>query len=396
MNLLKFLGIVQVYKAYEYRIYLSPKQETYVAKMLGLKRLYWNLNIANKQSNKNYKLLTYHRTFEQYAPEALIWLKEVDVVPLNAAYMDINQAYQNFYNSCKKIRKGKFVQPPKFKSRKNKLEAIRYNNCKFRDGKLFITRKLGLINGNFSSQFCEGKIRNTTLRRTATGKWFVKICVDKKQEPKCDNGKIIGIDWNCKDDSFISMSDGTKAKCPRFLKRKQNRLAKYQRRVSKLFKENQVQSKNYEKAKLKVAKLYEKVAWQRKDWLHKLSRDLANKYEFVGVEDINLQVMASNFGHGKVVGNQGFGMLRSFIAYKTNLVKVSAASASQTCSSCGYKYDEKDFKNIKWNLSIREWKCPICSSEHDRDINAARNILRKTIEQLSRQGTSRNLMPVEC
>ena len=96
------------------------------------------------------------------------------------------------------------------------------------------------------------------------------------------------------------------------------------------------------------------------------------------------------------MSDQGFGMLRSFIAYKTNLIKVPAAYTSQVCSSCGYRYDEKDFQNIKWNLSIRGWKCPICSCEHDRDINAARNILRKTIEHLSRQGTSRNLMPVEC
>jgi putative transposase len=126
--------------------------------------------------------------------------------------------------------------------------------------------------------------------------------------------------------------------------------------------------------------LHEKVAWQRKDWLHKLSRDLANKYEFVIVEDINLQNMASNLGHGKAVGDQGFGMFRGMLGYKTNLIKVPAAYTSQTCHNCG-------FRKVDLTLSDREWTCPTCGETHDRDVNAALNILSAGI---SRSGNYRS------
>jgi putative transposase len=117
------------------------------------------------------------------------------------------------------------------------------------------------------------------------------------------------------------------------------------------------------------------VDWQRKDWLHKVSRDLANKFEYVIVENINLQNMSENLHHGKVVSDQGFGMLQDMIAYKTNLVKVPAKDTSKTCFDCGYV-------NPKIVVGIKKWKCPVCSKEHDRDINAAKNILKKGVTSL--------------
>jgi transposase len=134
-------------------------------------------------------------------------------------------------------------------------------------------------------------------------------------------------------------------------------------------------SNNYLKTQQEVAKLHEKVAWQRKDWLHKLSRELANNFQYIAFEDIDLQVMAkkrknSGLGHGKVVGDQGFGMLRNMIAYKGNLVKVNPKNTSKTCHCCG-------FVNPEVVVGVNKWKCPNCSAEHDRDINAALNILFK-------------------
>ena len=134
------------------------------------------------------------------------------------------------------------------------------------------------------------------------------------------------------------------------------------------------QSKNYLKSKYKVAKLHEKVSWQRQDWLHKVSYDLAQKYQYVIVEDINLQNMSQKY-HGKVVGDQGFGMLRNMIAYKTTLVKVSANNTSKMCHNCGYI-------NPNVVLGVEQWKCPVCSSEHDRDINAALNILKRGVQHI--------------
>ena len=382
-------------KAYEFRIYPTKEQEQFLIKTAGLTRLFWNMQLARKeeayQSGKTCKLLTAKQLFTELKPEAVQWMKEVDSSPFAAKYIDITSAFNNFYNSCKgkrKIRVGK----PKFESKKDNNISITWSSAQppkiLKNGYLFITRKLGPIKGVFH-RWAEGEFRHATIKRTKTGKWFVKICVKKKDEKKNDSCKAIGIDWNCRDDAFLTLSDGTKVKCPRFLREKEKQLAHYQRLLSKKFvKGKQEQSQNYYKAKNKVAKLHEKVANQRKDWLHKLSYDLAQKYQYVIVEDINLQTMAK-MHHGKSVGDQGFGMLRSMIAYKTTLVKVSAKNTSKTCHICGYV-------NHKIVLGVEQWKCPVCSFEHDRDINAALNILNKGVTSLGLVGRERAEITNAC
>jgi putative transposase len=335
------------------------------------------MNLAQKNDDHSNKLLTYHQCFEKYKPKALLWVKDVNVVALNNEFVNIQNAFNNFFSSCKGKRKGKFSKPPKFKSKKNTKDSFSLAAPKFKDGKLWISSKIEPLKGSFGCRFCQGTMRKCTIQRTKTGKWFIKILVEKKPEEKTQNNMFIGIDWNCKDDSFITMSDGTKIKCPRFLRRKEKHLAHLQKLMSKKYKIGQdTQSGKYDKMKHRVALLHEKVVWTRKDWLHKVSRDLANKYEWVVVEDINLQIMASKLHHGKVVSDQGFGMLRSFIAYKTNLLKIPAPYTSQTCSICGAV-------NKNLTLSDREWDCPSCGNHLDRDVNAARNICRR--------GTSRIL-----
>lgn len=379
-------------KAYKYRIFPTSQQETFLQKESGLKRLYWNISLANKNADHSYKLKSYKETFEQYKPEAIEWCKEIDSSAMADVYNDLTQAFRNFFASCNGTRKGKFVKPPKFKSKKNMKESIGYTTMakpKFVNGKLFVTRKLGLIKGSFGCRFAEGTLRSVTFSRTATGKWFVSILVEKKDEPKNKNGKAIGIDWNCRDDCFLTLSDGTKVKCPRFLREKEKQLAHYQKLMSKKFvKGKQEPSKNYLKAKYKVAKLHEKVSWQRQDWLHKLSYDLAQKYQYVIVEDINLQSIAQ-MHHGKAVGDQGFGMLRQMVAYKTTLVKVPAKNTSKTCHTCGYV-------NPKVVLGVEKWKCPICGESHDRDINAAKNILNKGVTSLGIVGRERAEITNAC
>jgi len=368
-------------KAYEYRIYPTPQQEELFNQTLGLCRLYWNIVVFNKNQNHDMQIEGYKPTFQKYKPEALEWIKDSACsIPLAQMWSDIRAAYTNFFKSCKGQRKGKFSNPPRFKSKKNPKDSFRYScsNCnpKIDKNGLWVTNKIGYLDIRASCRFCEGKWKNITFRRTSTGKWFVKICVEKKDEPKIHNGKAIGIDWNCDDNDFISMSDGTKIKCPRFLRKKEKQLAHYQKELSRRFiKGKEVQSNNYYKTKMKVAKLHEKVSWQRKDWLHKVSRDLANKYEYVIVENINLQNMAENLNHGKAVGDQGFGMLRDMLAYKTTLIKVSAKNTSKTCFDCGYI-------NPKVVLGVKQWVCPVCGVNHDRDINAAKNILYKGVTSL--------------
>ena len=386
-------------KAYEFRIYPSLEQEEQFKKANGLCRLYWNTVLAQKKeawkNKEKYSIGTINKTFEKDRPEVLEWAKEIDSTIFAAEWKIITSAFNNYF----KAKSGKlthYVGEPKFKNKKKDKISITFTSQNkpriLKNSYLFLTRKLGPIKGVFH-RWIEGEMLHATISQTKTGKWFVKICVDKKDEKKNENGKSVGIDWNCDDESFISMSNGTKVKCPRFLRQSQKQLKHQQRILSrkmcfpffqkygrmpelknlsdaKKFNECFVESNNYLRQKYKVAKLHEKVANQRKDWLHKLSRQLCNEYETIVVEDIDLTKMASTLRHGKVVGDQGFGMLRTIIAYKGHLEKVKSNNTSKMCHYCG-------FVNPKVVLGVKKWECPNCGVSHDRDINAALNILFK-------------------
>ena len=186
-------------KAYEYRIYPTSQQEEIFNQTLGLCRLYWNTVVFNKNRDHNFQIEGYKQIFTKYKPEALEWSKDAACsIPLAQMWSDIRAAYTNFFKSCKGQRKGKFSKPPKFKSKKNPKDSFRYScsNCtpKIDRNGLYLTKKLGYIKGSFQCRFAEGKWKNITFRRTATGKWFIKICVEKKDEPKNNNKKIVAID----------------------------------------------------------------------------------------------------------------------------------------------------------------------------------------------------------
>lgn len=255
-------------KAYEFRIFPTEEQEQFLLKTNGLCRLYWNMSLARKQeafeNGKKVKLLTAKQLFEELKPEALSWMKEVDSTPFACTYIDITSAFNNFFKPCRGQRKLR-VGAPRFKSKKRSQISITWSSAQspkiLKNGYLFLTRKLGPIRGTFH-RWAEGEFRHATIKQNATGKWFVKICVDKKPEEKNHNGKSVGIDWNCRDDCFVTMSNSTKVKCPRFLRQSQKQLMHHQKLLSKKFvKGAEGQSNNYLKEKYKVAKIHEKVAW---------------------------------------------------------------------------------------------------------------------------------------
>lgn len=370
-------------KAYEFRIYPSLEQEKQFKKANGLCRLYWNTVLAQKkeawEKKEKYSIGTINKTFEKTKPEVLEWAKEVDSTIFAAEWKIITSAFNNYFRA----KSGKlvhYVGEPKFKSKKKDKISITFTSQNkpriLKNGYLFLTRKLGPIKGVFH-RWVEGEMLHATIKQTKTGKWFVKICVDKKDEKKNKNGKIVGIDWNCRDEDFVVRSDGMKIKCPRYLQKSSKQLKHWQKIMSKRYAKGlQIQSSNYEKAKRKVALLHEHVSWQRKDFLHKESRKLCNEFQTVVCEDVNLQNMAENLNHGKVVGDQGFGMFRQMVSYKGDLQKVSPKNTSKTCHVCRYV-------NPKVKVGVNFWKCPVCSSEHDRDINAALNILSKYVTSRS-------------
>jgi putative transposase len=375
-------------KAYEFRIFPTKEQEQFLLKTSGLCRLYWNTSLARKreafENDEKWNIGSAKKVFEECRPEAVEWCNEVDSSALAAEWGDIASAFNNFFKSCKGQRKLR-VNAPRFKSKKTSQIAVTWTSMAkpkiLKNGYLFLTRKLGPVKGTFH-RWAEGDFKHATVKQTPTGKWFVKICIEKKKEPKNQNGKSVGIDWNCRDEAFIVMSNGTKIKCPRFLQRASKQLRHQQKILSKRFvKGLETQSSNYYRQKQKVALLHERVANQRKDWLHKLSRQICNEYETVVVEDIDLQTMAK-MSHGKVVGDQGFGMLRQMIAYKGNLVKANPRNTSKTCHCCGYV-------NPDVKVGVEYWECPNCHAGHDRDINAALNILFKYNSSLGIVGRER-------
>lgn len=385
---------------YKFRIYPTEEQETLFLKTMGLKRLYWNLVLDAKEKDHKYKIPSMVKAFEQLKPEAVEWSKEIDSAAKSQCWTDLTQSFKNFFEGLK--GRGAGQEKPKFKSKKGKV-SFGYDCTqppRFRNGNLYITKRLGEVEGTFH-RFAEGTLRKCNFERTATGKWFVVITVEKKKIEKNHNGKIVAIDWNCDSDSFLTMSDGTKVKCPEFLRKREKQLASQQRSLErKAHKDSRgrlvgKQSNNYYKQKYRIAKIHEKVANQRKDWLHKLSTELCREYETVVVENINLVHMAEKaknggLNHGRAVGDQGFGELRQMISTKGNLVKVNPKYTSKTCHCCGYV-------NPEVVLGIKKWECPICGEYHDRDINAAKNILSKYVASLGivGRGLSEIKMPVE-
>ena len=372
-----------MHRGYRFRIYPTEFQEQFLVKEIGLCRLAWNNALDALIQDPKSKLLSYKDALcrSKYGTQALEFLKEVNAWPLAETMMHLTEARKNFFASKTGKRKGKVMGTPKFKSKKSKLSFQQAGNTvKFKNGYLDLGRKLGPIK-IIAHRLVNGKFKSCTISQSPTNKWYVSILTDQKNIEKNHNGKIVGIDWNCRDDAFLTFSDGTKVKCPRLLKKRLVRLSRKQQTLSRCMK----QSKNYEKKRINVAKLHEKISNQRNDFLHKLSRSIVDNYEYVVVEDINLQKMASKLHHGKVIGDQGFGMLRSMIEYKGTLIKVPAPYTSKTCSACG---------EINENVvvGIEKWTCPNCGCYHDRDINAAKNI-----ERLGRKvlGEPEDFKPVE-
>jgi putative transposase len=236
------------------------------------------------------------------------------------------------------------------------------NTLRFEKGK-FRLPKMGLVDGKFT-RFVKGKIKQCTVSQTRSGKYYLSILSEEADEKKCTNGKVLGIDMAFH--GLAVLSTGEKINAPRWYYDSQERLGRAYRDFSRTVKG----SKRHERARLWVARVSEHIANQRLDYLHKLSRRLADEFETIKVEDVDMRAMAQHRNWGKKVNDLGFGMFRQLLAYKAaNFVVIDKMyPSSQLCSCCGYRNEgTKD-------LSVREWTCPECGAHHDRDVNAALNI----------------------
>lgn len=251
------------------------------------------------------------------------------------------------------------------------------NNIAIKDGKLKLP-KIGLVKIKLSRTFT-GKILNATVSCTASGKYFVSLCVEEEMKLFPNLGKEIGIDVGIK--KFFSDSNGGSIDNPKTLSKYSKKLAKAQQKLSRKIKG----SHNRNKQRIIVARIYEKITNIRKDYLNKESTKLIKENQLIGIEDLKVKNMMRNHKLAKSISDVSWSEFFRMLEYKAmphgcRIVRIPTFyPSSQTCYNCGYQ--NKDIKN----LGIREWDCPECGQHHDRDTNAAKNILAKAREIITKQ-----------
>lgn len=361
-----------MFKAFKFRLYPNDDQKVFFAKTFGCVRLVYNhyLDLRKVAYDKDGSTVSYNACARDLTllkkTDKYSFLMETDSVALQQSLCHLDTAYQNFFKNSK-------TGFPKFKSKKANRKSYTTN---YINGNIAIVGdclklpKIGLVKMKQHRAIpSDYKLKSATVTRTPSGKHYASILFEyENQVQEKMLNSFLGLDFSMHE--LYRDSNGNEPCYPRYYRRAEKKLKREQRKLS-LMKKG---SNNRYKQRLRVAKLHEKVSNQRKDFLHKQSRQIADAYDCVCVEDLNMKSMSQSLHFGKSVSDNGWGTFCTFLQYKLEeagkkLVKIDKFYASsQLCSCCGYK------NVLTKDLSVRAWDCPVCGTHHDRDTNAAINI----------------------
>ena len=361
-------------KAYKYRIYPNASQKEYFARVFGCVRFFYNRSLSDM--NEIYKKTG---NFENITPASykkeFEFLKEIDSLALCNAQLSRNAAFKAFFRKQNAF--------PRYKSKKNEQSYTTNNqgSVKFSDNNRYISiPKCPRIRIKKHRDF-KGEIKSITVSKTTDDKYYISLLVEENIKDVKTSGNSIGLDLGLKD--FIVDSNGKKYKNHKYLTKSQAKLAKEQRKLSHMVKG----SNNRNKQRIKVARLHKKINNERNDYLHKLSRRIIDENQIICIEDLKVKNMVKNHKLARNIADASWSRFISMLIYKANwygrvIVKVpSNYPSSQLCSCCHFQFPKTK------DLKVRKWTCPECGTVHDRDKNAAKNILSKGIEILTKDGT---------
>lgn len=364
----------EILKAYKFRIYPDQEQQSKLNQTFGCVRFVWNALTANFNSYGTEDYI--EKLSEKQIKETNDFLKEVSAAALQQKRMDFVETKKQFFNKNRKVKLGCM----KFKKKNISRDSYRLPNQKFKldqENKTIRLEKIGFVPVVLDRIISDdADFRSVTISKSKSGKYFVSILVKTSVDLLPSTGKSVGIDLGLRD--LFIFSNGDVVNNPRWFRKSQSKLASAQRHLSR----KQKGSKRYEKQRVKVAKVHEKIANQRKHFTHNMSTALVNNFDVIITEDLNVAAMKKTLNFGKSISDAGWSEFAHQLEYKSRwygrtFVQIDRFyPSSQICSSCGHRDGKK-------SLDVRGWVCSSCGVYHDRDLNAATNVLLKGYSDLT-------------